>query len=395
MRILHLVTYFYPALAYGGPPRVVYDLSKKLTERGHDVTVYTTDLRDRNSRLDVKKNHAVDLSGLKVFYFKVLSTQLVSKFGFFFSPELIRRLRRDIRNFDILHIHDYRIYHDLFAAYYARKNNVPYVLSAYGSAPRDVKPRQKFFYDRFLGGYSVLRGASRLIALTDFEAEAYERLGVERNRISVIPLGIDFNEFRILPEKGVFRKKYGLSDDERIILFLGRIHRNKGLGLLVRAFANLAGKHSNMRLVVVGCDDGFLQELKYLIKSLGIADKVLFTGPLYGRDRINAYVDADVFALTSSHQEETSLAVLEAMASGTPVVVTKQASVPGLEEYNAGYNIEYNQQILEDKLLGILSLDSGGITSRRSNARRLVMDKFSYDKIIDSIENVYSALSGK
>ena len=81
------------------------------------------------------------------------------------------------------------------------------------------------------------------------------------------------------------------------MLCLGRIHRIKGIDILVKAFANIIEKLKDVRLVVVGPDDGYLGELVALIKALKMEDNVLITGPLYGRDKLEAHVDAKVYVL--------------------------------------------------------------------------------------------------
>ena len=154
----------------------------------------------------------------------------------------------------------------------------------------------KWVYD-VLFGYRLLRDASKVIALSTVEAEQYRAMGVPEEKIAIIPNGIDLTEYANLPLKGSFKKKFGIDEDEKIVLYLGRIHKIKGIDILVRAFAEIIEKLDDVKLVIVGPDDGYLGEIETQIKSLNIKNKVLIPGPLYGEDKLAAYVDADVYVL--------------------------------------------------------------------------------------------------
>ena len=102
-------------------------------------------------------------------------------------------------------------------------------------------------------------------------------MGVPEEKIAIIPNGIDLSEYASLPPEGSFKKKFGIKEKEKIVLYLGRIHKIKGIDILVKAFANVIKKLDSVRLVVVGPDDGYLSELQALIKALRIEDNVLIT----------------------------------------------------------------------------------------------------------------------
>jgi glycosyltransferase involved in cell wall biosynthesis len=127
LKILQVVPFFYPAWAYGGVPRVAYELSKELVKRGHDVTVYTTDVRDRDSRY-VPEKRSVIVDGIKVFYFKNLSNRLAYDYQQYFPIGLKSFVRRTIKDFDIIHLHAHRHLLNNIVHYYASKFNKPYIL---------------------------------------------------------------------------------------------------------------------------------------------------------------------------------------------------------------------------------------------------------------------------
>src|SRR5207248_106252 len=139
---------------------------------------------------------------------------------------------------------------------------------------------------------------------------------------------------------GRCRAKLGLGADELVLLFLGRINVHKGLEPLLRAFAELSRAMGEVRLVLVGRDDGYLAAMQALIAELGLNQRALFAGPVYAAERLQAYVDADLFVMTPSHHEETSVASLEALACGTPALITHQAPIPGMVEARAGLAVD-------------------------------------------------------
>ena len=93
----------------------------------------------------------------------------------------------------------------------------------------------KEIFDK-LWGFDILHDASRAFALTEVEKEQYLKMGVSKDKIEIVPLGINLEEYDNLPERGKFKSKHDISDDEKVILFLGRIHEIKGLDLLIKKF---------------------------------------------------------------------------------------------------------------------------------------------------------------
>lgn len=121
----------------------------------------------------------------------------------------------------------------------------------------------------------------------------YKQLGVSENKIVVISNGIDIESFKNLPEHRQFKKKYHIRE-KYIILFLGRVHKIKGIDFLIKSFSKLVKEIDDVALVIAGPDDGYGRKAKTLTKNLGLHDKVRFTGRINGKDKLSAYVDADV-----------------------------------------------------------------------------------------------------
>ncbi len=363
-------------------------LSKELVRRGHEVVVYTTDTIDRNTR---QRTKYLEIEGVKVYYFRNISNKLASR-NLFCAPGMLFQLKREIRNFDVLHLQDYRSFQNIMVHYYAKKYGVPYVLQARGSVTtRFGKVTLKKIFDK-IWGYGILKDASKLIALTQTEVGQYENMGISKDMIEIVPNAIDLSEFEDLPKRGNFRGKHGLSNNYKIILYLGRIHRIKGLDILTRAFAKLLNDFHDVKLVIVGPDDGYLSALEKVLGKLNIKEKVLVTGPLYGEEKLEAYIDADVYVLPSAY-ETFPITVLEACACSTPVIITDRCGIADLIN-EVGYVVEYDEDQLKDTLLEVLN--SEGLRKRLGDrGKRFVTEELDWDVIVKKVENMYKCAQNK
>ena len=385
MKILQVYPYFYPAWSYGGVTRVVYEISRCLADRGHEVTVYATDTLDGKSRVKPNSNPTY-IDGVRTYYFKNLSNYLSFKYHLPLPLGMPFRIKEEVKKFDFIHLHGYPHFLNVLVYHYARKYGIPYVINTHGAVlPYFQKYGLHKIFSLFFG-YRILKDASKVIALTKTEVEQYKKMGVDEDKIEIVPNGIDLSEYDNLPERGEFREKYSIGDDEKIILYLGRIHKIKGLDLLVKAFADLTKELDGVRLVIVGPDDGFSSTLKRQVGDLKIGDKILFRGPLYERAKLGAYVDADVYVLPSVY-EIFGITVLEACACGTPVIVTDRCGIADYVE-KVGCVVEYDKDQLRDAIFKILS-DEGLRRRFGEEGRRLVSEEFGWSVIIKQIEKIY------
>ncbi|MFC2056153.1 glycosyltransferase [Chloroflexota bacterium] len=374
MKILQVIHFF--SRPHGaGSVQSAWDLSYEWIKMGHEVSIYTTDF-------ELDQEYIDSLPDAKIHTFP----NWTNSASFTMAPGMMRRLNKEIRYFDIVHIHNYRAFHESMVHHYATKYGVPYVLQARGSIPRIMgKEFLKKIYDNLIG-FRVLRDASKLIAHNQLEATQYRSVGVNPAKIEVVPVGIDLQPFEHLPERGEFRRKYSIQPEEKIVLFLARLHKIKSPDLLVNSFARLTETIDNARLVFVGADDGCLDATRQLAKELNITDRVLFTGPLYNRDKIEAYTDADVYVLPSLY-DMLPRTVLEACACGTPVIITEHCGLADWVHQQVGYTVPHDEDKLKEALFTILT-DENLSRQFSENAKKLVRD-FAGDVIADRIINIY------
>ena len=379
---MQVVPYYAPAWGYGGPPRVMFNLAKGLIARGHKVIVYTTDAYERNSR--IRRTEDV-INGVRIHYFRNLSNWLAYKKRF--VPLGFRTyLKRNIKEFDIIHLSETRTYLSIVTYFYARRNHIPLVFSAYGSLPRR-KEGLKTIYDFFFVK-PLIKNSTLLLAQTEHEVEEYLKFTRDKEKIFIIPLPIDLSEFSELPRRGLFRERYGITREDKLLLFLGRIHFLKGVHLLIDMMRILSEQDSRVKLVLAGRDDGYLHEVQNRIKKYHLEKKVIFVGPLYGTDKLMAYVDADLFIHMPITYEETPTAALEACACYTPAMVTKEASIPWLEDYKAGSYIPHDEVKASEMVMSLLE-DERKLERYSNNARRLIEEKFELHKVVESLERKF------
>ncbi len=386
MKILLAVLYYEPAWAYGGPPRMVYDLARELVARGHEVTVCTTDALDRGKRVPLRSETSY---GVRIVRFRNLSNWLAFQLKIFLPLGMRRWIARHVADFDVVHLFDARTLQNAWLAHEASQRRVPFVVSVWGSLPRGEGWRAmiKARYDRKHLPVQLGR-AHALLAQNDHEAELYRQYGGDSARVRLWPLAVDPAEFSSLPERGSFRRAHGIAEGDRVVLFVGRINALKGLDPLLRAFAQVHSRLPAARLVVVGRDDGWLAEMHALAAELGITARLSFVGPLYGAEVLPAYVDCDLFCITPTHFEETSLASLAAAACGRPVLITDRCGIPWLDDYGAGRCVPHDIDAIAREMVTLLG-DQARLTTMGAAARRMIEERFFLPRIVDQLEATY------
>lgn len=396
MKILHVAHFFYPCLSAGGVVNASYQIASNQS-KDNDVKVISSD--SCKERLKFPNGlYDVDVDGIKVDYFKNLSNGFKLKTMLDTPLAAPFKIRKDIKDYDIVHIHEHRQTLAIIASYFARKNNIPYIVQAHGSVlPFFQKEGLKNLFDKVFG-FKILHNASCVFALTEVEKEQYLKMGVDEERIEIVPLGINLEEYENLPSFGKFRSKFNIAENDKLILFVGRIHEIKGLGLLIDAFNDLinqnyeknsledTGGHS-IKLAIVGPDDGYLTELEDKIKEYSLEENVIITGPLYKEEKQEALVDCDLFVMPSKYESFTTSG-LEAMACSKPLVLTKNNHIHDWVDGNVGLACEDNKDSLREAIEKVL-FDEELSQIFAENGRKLINEKYNWDIINDQILEIY------
>ena len=387
MNILHLTPYYAPAYAFGGVTRAVEGMARALIERGHTVTMLTTDALSQTERytgaLDVVQE------GVRVTRLRNRSLRLRGQFNLS-TPFGMNATAADLlKDVDILHTHEFRTAENLLVTPIAAKLNIPMVLSPHGTLTLSTgRGALKSAWDRLLSP-SVARRIGMVVGLTLQEAEeartAWKSFGLDpaRTRFEVVPNGVNADEFAHLEGRSAFRERYGLGDSV-VCLFMGRLHPRKGVEALVRAFnqANIP----NSRLLIVGPDEGMLALLQ-AIKG----DQTVITGYLDGQKRLAALAAADLFCLPATG-EGLSMAALEALAAGLPTILSPGCNLPEVAQVGAGLIVEPQVEPLAAALRDLLP-DADRRAAMASAGQRLVRERFTWASVAAHLEAVYQMMA--
>ena len=358
MRLLHVSQSYYPFLDKGGPAVKVRALARGMAACGHAVTVLTADFGFDSAK---QKTAAAEPGrwGLEAAEDGVEAIYLRTRARYrslTWNPEIAAFCRGRLSDYDVAHI--YGLY-DLMGPRVAsacRQLSRPYLVEPMGMFRPIVRSIwMKSVYHDVLGG-RLLSGASRLIATSEQERRELLEGGIAGSKIVVRRNGIDVPER--IPAFGSFRNRWNISAEAKLVLFLGRLVPKKSPDLLLEVFSRWSRRGSRSEgavLVMAGPaeEDGYRRHLEALASHLGLGGKVLFTGPLYGEDKWAAYRDADVFVLPSQNENFGNTAA-EAIACGTPVLVTDRCGIAPLVDQRAGLVVPHDGAALESGLAQIL-----------------------------------------
>jgi len=428
MKILHVVSSYWPAFEFGGPIESVHNLNKELAKKGVDITVYTTNSGLRNIRMsDIQKlNLSIsgmsdiqnigkgkcEIDGVRVFYFPY--------YGYVhwtFSPALFLALGREVKNFDLVHITGVWNFPVWAAAFWARFYKKPHIISPRGSLmkePLEKKSQLKKKIYLSLITKRDFKKASAIHFTVEKEKKEYLKAGLPLRKAVVIPNGLDIkgyeirNEYEYTKLRNNFRKKFGIHNDAKIVLFLSRLNWKKGLDTLIPAFSEVIKKKPKAVLVLAGGDEkNYKKEIIKMINNchLTCADfsphnsafspresaSCIFTGMLLGEDKVAAYQIADVFVLPS-YSENFGMVVVEAMAAEKPVVITKGVGISKeVEAAGAGIVIDKDEKQLAEAILKIL--DNPDLAKKiGERGKRLVETEFSWPEIASRFMEAYKNL---
>jgi glycosyltransferase involved in cell wall biosynthesis len=304
MRVLHVIPSIGPAR--GGPSHAVRMMASACARAGVTVDVATTNDNEREL-LDVPLGSPVVENGVRYHYFER------DFYPYTVSRSLARWLGRSVASYDVVHIHALFSFSSTAAARAARRIRVPYILRPLGTlAPYGMEQHRllKRVSWRLVERAMIANAAALHLTST---AERDEALRLAEFTPEVIPLGIDTHACSTVR----------VATDRLNVLFLARIHPKKQLDVLLRAVAIVP----DARLVIAGTGDaGYVAGLKQTAADLGIADRVEWAGHLDGDAKTRAFAEAGVFALPSIN-ENFGIAVVEALASGLPVIVSRGVAI--------------------------------------------------------------------
>ena len=383
MKIL-MLTWEYPPRVVGGIAKVVYDLSRTLIKDGHDVTVVTYKEGDVPYFEDDKgvKVHRVDNYMINpnnfIDWIMQLNFNLIAK-----ANEIIAEEGK----FDVIHAHDWLV------AYAAKtlKNsyNIPIVATIHATeAGRNSgihDEQQRYINDT---EWMLTYESSEVIVNSNYMKGELQRLfGLPYEKINVVPNGVNLNLFNGIERDYNFRRKYAM-DNEKIILFMGRLVYEKGIQHLIAAMPKILNGYRDSKLVVCG-KGAMIDELKAQANAMGIGNKVYFAGYMNGKDVQKMYKAADIAVFPSTY-EPFGIVALEAMLSENPVVVSDIGGLNEIVEHRENGMKSYagNANSIADSILELL-YDHKLCADITKKAKNKVRNNYNWSKIAQDTHFTY------
>jgi glycosyltransferase involved in cell wall biosynthesis len=390
LSIVHALPFFDPATRFGGPVAQLRRVCRELAGRGHHVSVVTTDLEIGSA---LPRDQWVQRDGYRVWY---ASTHRLGRWAPYYAPRIREPLDACLPETDVLHLSLSFTHLNVVARRRAAAHGVPYVYTP-RSCLDPVRLRQRYALKLgFLALHErrIIRDAAAVHVLTDVERGQVLRQGASPEQCVVIPNGAELDADAALPKGNLLRQHARVDPDAPLVLFMGRLHRVKGLDLLVEAFARLRADVPAAQLVIAGPDEGERSAIESRARRLGIADAVRLTGRLDGDLRLSAYRAADVFALTS-YSEGMPNAVLEACAAGTPVLISDRCNLPEVATHSAGRVVTIGDGAVDAIACELREMlaDPAALQAMGDNAQRMVRDQFSWPIVIDRLDTLYRRLT--
>ena len=384
MKIL-MLTWEYPPRIVGGIARVVHDLSKRLIKDGHEVTVVT--YRDNADVPEYENDKGVNVYRVDNYmihpnnfidWIMQLNFNMLSK-----ATEIINKEG----GFDVIHAHDWLV------TYAAKSLKNAYDIPIVATIHATEAGRNSGIHDetqRYINDteWLLTYEATEVIVNSNYMKNEIQRLfGLPFDKINVIPNGINLSNFTGIERDYDFRRQYAM-DNEKIILYVGRLVYEKGVQHLIAAMPKILSNYNDAKLIIAG-RGGMMDGLRAEASNLGLNDKIYFTGYLNSKQVQKMYKCADVAVFPSTY-EPFGIVALEAMLAGVPTVVSDVGGLDEIVTHGVDGMKSYagNANSIADSVTALL-YDHQLATNVSKKAKQKVKDQFNWEKIAQDTHFTY------
>lgn len=363
---------FAPRGEMGGVSVYVYNVCKILSSNG-----YIFHLIIKN-----KDNCLFPIEQLReegFIIYRVSSGEgILGHISYFIKSTLLSIKIIDSENIDI--IHSNHIYEGVSGLITSQITHIPLICTYHGGWYESIT----WTFKKFIRFFVSIK-AKKIILLNNQQIEEFKNRF--HNKITLIPTGVNIDEFNISFDKELIRSKYGLNPEEKLILTISVLNKRKNVDLLIESYAHIQ-KKLNSRLIIVGDGPEIMKLKKYGNK---VSKNIIFTGRLPRDEIIKLQLTADLFVLTSK-MEGLPLVLLEAMAAKTPVISTGVGGIPELikNDYN-GYIVPFDSEKIAQTILDFFS-DNQKVINIPENAYNTILKNYEWKKIAEQVQTVYNSI---
>lgn len=383
MKIL-MLTWEYPPRVVGGISRVVYDLSHRLIKDGHEVTVVTYrdgDVPyfedDKGVKVHRIDNYMINPNNL-IEWVMQMNFAMVAK---------ANRIIAEEGTFDIIHAHDWLV------AYAAKALKESFGIPIVSTIHATESGRNSGIHDatqRYINDteWMLTYESTEVIVNSNYMKGELQRLfGLPFEKINVVPNGVNLNAFTGVERDYEFRRRYAM-DNEKIILFMGRLVYEKGVQHLIAAMPKILNGYHDSKLIIAG-KGGMINELKQQVHALGIDNKVYFAGYMNGKDVQKMYKAADISVFPSTY-EPFGIVALEAMLAENPIVVSDIGGLNEIVQHRENGMKSYagNPNSIADSVLELL-FDHQLCANIVKKAKNKVRNEYNWNKIAQDTHFTY------
>jgi len=391
LRVLHVIETIAPQ--EGGPPRVAAGLAVAQSAVGIDAHILCGDGRSLPDYLQYWQAHVPGFPSANVHTAASRSDNLIAR-----AMALRAWVQANLRNFDVIHVHQlWRLVPTIVASACGRLR-VPYLIAPHTSlSPWALaQKRSKKMLARWLSWDRIFKGAAGFHALNELEAqEIRDGMGRHGPPVFVVPNGVLPAEFVALSgeEPSALSQLLSPPDGPKpFILFLARLHTMKGPDLLLDAFGSLLGDHPELQLALAGPDFGMREMLQRRAAQLRLTQRVHFLGLVSGSDR--RWLLRTALCLSQpSRDEGFSLSILEAMANSCPVVISDRCKFPEVGRHGAGLIVPLSVPELA-AALHVYASDPARRSADGRAARLLIERDYTWEKVARQTQRMYSEALG-
>ncbi|MCB9799907.1 MAG: glycosyltransferase [Candidatus Omnitrophica bacterium] len=295
---------------------------------------------------------------------------------------------KELRKYSLVHLYGF---YDLLipaVAFFSRMYKVPYIVEPMGMFRPVAKGVFKKRFYHFVFTDFIVKHAGYFIVSSELEKTDLEVMGVPSHKIVLRRNGLDPDEFKDFPAIGTFRKSLSIPKDCPMILYFGRVVSKKGVDLLIEAFYEISNRAV---LVIAGPDNenpGYFKSLKNLVLKANLQERIFFVGPKFGSEKMELYVDADIFALPSRHENFGNVAV-EAVACHRPVLITNRCGVAPLIK-PAAVIVDCDVESIKMGLIKLLDVEYRKSLQEKCGE---VIKGLTWDEPIDQMLRLYKELT--